>query len=179
MLNNACNDSKDIANKLRQYGFTVIEKEDLNQIDFNRTISDFANKASAYDEVLIYYAGHAIENKGVNYLIPINAAVEQVADLETECVSANNIMDKLEGTERKTNIIVLDACRETFRGGPNTRGLARMEEAPNTYFMFSTSSGHAAFDGTGRNSPYTTAFLQSLETSASQPLEMFAKQVLL
>ncbi len=174
-LSNSINDARDIADKLRQFGFTVVEKEDLNQVDFNRAIADFGRQASAFDVALFYYAGHALESDGVNYLAPVDAQLKEKVDMEVECIRADNILNRLVTAECNTNIIVLDACREKFRGS-GTRGLARME-APNTYFMFSTSPGKEAMDGSDRNSPFTKAFLASLDADASQPLELFAKQV--
>lgn len=175
VLSNSVNDARDIAAKLRQFGFTVVEKEDLNQVDFNRAIADFGRQASAFDVALFYYAGHALESDGMNYLAPVDAQLKEKVDMEVECIRADNILSRLVAAECNTNIIVLDACREKFRGA-GTRGLARME-APNTYFMFSTSPGKEAMDGSDRNSPFTKAFLSTLDADASQPLELFAKQV--
>lgn len=178
------NDASDIATKLRQFGFTVIEKQNLSQVEFNRAISDFGQKASGYDVSLFYYAGHAIESDGINYLIPTDAKVEQKVDLMTKCVNANFILESLQDAKSKTNIIVLDACRDNpFKAswarsrGASGGGLAHMEGSDGTYFMFATSPGKEAYDGNNRNSPFTSAFLTSLDRSANLPLELFAKQV--
>lgn len=180
-LTNPANDAKDVANKLKSLGFTVIEREDLGLRQFNEAVSDFGTKAAQYDVALFYYAGHAIENEGVNYLIPVDATLEKRVDLPYQCINAQYVLDNLEESQSKANIIILDACRNNpiERGWSRSLsgGLAQMIAPTGTFFMFSTSPGRTADDGVGRNSPFTQAFLSCLDIPNIQ-LEIFAKEVI-
>lgn len=179
-LPNPRNDAKDIAAKLRQLGFMVIEREDVSQKDFYRAVSEFGSQSTDYDVSLFYYAGHAIESDGENYLIPIDARLERKVDLKSECVSANYVLGNLEEAKSRANIIVLDACRNNpiTRGWSRgwSRGLAQMDAPSGTYIMFSTNPGNTADDGVGRNSPFTRAFLQCLDMPGLE-LGNFGKRV--
>ena len=179
-LANPKNDANDVANKLKELGFTVITREDVTLKDFHRAVSDFGIQAADYDVSLFYYAGHAIESDGENYLIPIDAQLERKVDLKSECVRAQDVLDNLEEAKSKANIIILDACRNNpiSRGWSRaiTRGLAQMSAPSGTYIMFATNPGNTADDGAGRNSPFTHAFLSCLEIP-NLPLETFGKRV--
>lgn len=180
-LPNPANDATDVASKLRSLGFEVIEKHDLTIKTFKSTIRDFGKKASSYDASVVYYAGHAIEKNGKNYLIPTNATIEVASDIEDECVRADYIIDNLEEAKSKMNIIVLDACRNNPIDRNWARsisgGLSSMIAPTGTFIAFSTAPGHTAADGDGRNSPFTEAFLNCLDKPNLQ-LELFFKEVL-
>lgn len=180
-LPNPTNDATDISRKLRSLGFEVIEKHDLTLKEFKAAIREFGSKASLYDACLLYYAGHAIERNGKNYLIPVEAVLETQADIEDECVRADFVIDHLEEAKSKMNIIVLDACRNNPITRSWTRsvtgGLSSMDAPSGTFIAFSTSPGRTADDGDGRNSPFTEAFLKNLDKPNLQ-LELFFKEVL-
>ncbi len=72
-------------------------------------------------------------------------------------------------------ILVLDACRDNplaeelkrsigrTRATSMSRGLARIDSPEGMIVAFSTQAQRTADDGTGRNSPYTAAFLKHIE----------------
>ncbi len=179
-LPNPKNDATDISAKLRTLGFDVMEKHDISKREFDEALATFARKAATSDAALLYYAGHGIENDGVNYLIPVDAKLEFKADLEYQCVRADRALALLEESGSKMNIIVLDACRNN----PLNRGWARgdnwglggMSAPTGSVLAFSTSPKHTADDGYGRNSPYTKAFLECLNEK-NLPIELFLKKV--
>jgi uncharacterized caspase-like protein len=71
---------------------------------------------------------------------------------------------------------VLDACRNNpleaklkqstarTRGGAVSRGLAPIRRSEGFLVAFATQSGFVAEDGEGRNSPFTAALLDQIET---------------
>lgn len=179
-LTNPDNDAYDVSSKLRSLGFDVIEKHNLTKKDFKDVIRDFGNKAQSYDVCLLYYAGHAIENNGKNYLIPVDVDLKVQADVEDECVRADYVIENLENAKSKMNIIILDACRNNPIPRSWSRGvsggLSSMTAPSGTFIAFSTSPGRTADDGLGRNSPFTEAFLKNLDLPNTQ-LEVFFKKV--
>ena len=122
---------------------------------------------------MLYYSGHAMQFNGINYLMPIDAKLDDEADLK-RFLRVDDILGDLEQA-KNLRILVLDSCRDNplaenlrrsiakTRGVLMPRGLNKMEAPLGTIISFSTQAGQTAEDGKGRNSPYTTAFLKHIE----------------
>ena len=167
-LPNPENDAKDVAEKLKGLGFEVVLKLDATKENMEKELSAFGEKAKDYDVAIFYYAGHGIQSKGVNYLIPTN--IEDLAEnnLKWKCVNMEQVLDVMEDSQCKLKIVVLDACRNDpvsrkWHRSTGTRGLSIMSSPIGTIIAYSTAPGMTALDGTGRNSPYTEAFLSTLD----------------
>ena len=172
-LPNAANDARLMANTLKAQQFEVFSYFDAGQKDMKRAVSTFtaALKQSGKDTVaLVYYAGHGVQVKGENYLIPADANIEKEADVDIESVGVSAMMSALEHTETRLNIIVLDACRTNPFGYSRSaeRGLARIDAPTGSIVAFSTAPGKAAQDGDGGNSPYTSALVGRLWRAGAQ-----------
>ncbi|MBO7134239.1 MAG: caspase family protein [Bacteroidales bacterium] len=167
-LSNPKNDAEDVAAKLKSLGFDVILKIDATLQEMDRELTNFGLKAKGYDVALFYYAGHGIQSKGVNYLLPTD--IENLAEdnIKYKCVDMDRILGIMEDSKCKLNIVILDACRNdpisrSWHRSVESHGLSLMNAPEGTIISFSTAPGHTALDGTGRNSPYTTAFLNALD----------------
>ena len=71
---------------------------------------------------LFYYAGHGMQVNGVNYLLPVDAVIEDQLSLEIEAVKVEKIVSQFDSYPDNINIVILDACRENpfkswIRGG--------------------------------------------------------------
>jgi uncharacterized protein (TIGR02145 family) len=168
VLANPENDADSIESVLKKLGFIVYKYENLNQGQMKRAIDDFGLKLKNYNVSLFYYAGHGIQLNGYNYLIPVDAQLQTERDIEYECVQADRILAKMEGSGTKVNIIILDACRNnpferSWTRSSTGRGLAFMNAPGGTLIAYSTAPGSTAADGSGKNSPYTSAVLESIE----------------
>ncbi|HWS85548.1 MAG TPA: caspase family protein [Pyrinomonadaceae bacterium] len=166
-LKNPVNDARDIAQILRDLGFDVIHREDLNQTDMKKAIRAFGEKIKNGGVGLFYYAGHGVQVKGVNYLVPVDAKIESEEEVEYESVDAGFVLAQMESARNRMNIMILDACRNnpfarSFRSG--SRGLAQMDAPSGTLIAYSTAPGSVASDGTERNGLYTQEFLKNLRT---------------
>ena len=167
-LNNPVNDATDVAEKLESLGFTVIPAYDRTRQGMEMAINDFGIKARDYDVALFYYAGHGIRSNGDNYLIPVDANLPDESYVRYNCTNANLVLDLMEKAHCKMKIVILDACRNnpfarSWHRGEVGGGLGSMTAPKGTFIAFSTSPGEVAQDGTGRNSPYTAALLQTLD----------------
>ena len=167
-LANPKNDASDVADKLKDLGFDVILKLDATLEEMDKELTAFGIKARNYDVALFFYAGHGIQSKGVNYLLPID--IENLAEdnIKYKCVDMERILGIMEDSKCKLNIVVLDACRNdpisrSWHRSVETHGLSLMNAPEGTIISFSTAPGHTALDGVGRNSPYTAAFLNALD----------------
>jgi uncharacterized caspase-like protein len=167
-LINPPNDANLVTDSLTKLGFKVTKLVNGDQKAMKRAISGFGQQllAAGPDAVgLFFYAGHGIQVDGVNYLVPVNAAIAAEADVDLEAVSAEAVLRQMEQAGARVNIVILDACRNnplprSMRGGD--RGLARMDAPTGTFIGYSTSPGDVAADGSGKNSPYTAALVSEM-----------------
>lgn len=178
-LNNPINDAKEVSKKLKNLGFDVKTLQDASLLQMDDAISDLGNDARNYDVVMFYYSGHGIQsNKGENYMIPVDAELKSGAEVPYKCTAVNLLIEKLEESQCPLKIIVLDACRNnpfenSWHKSLSSSGLSAMNVPYGTIIAYATSPGHTANDGDGKNSPYTTAFLKTLEIPNNRILDFF------
>ena len=167
-LDNPVSDARLIARTLETVGFRVRLVTDVDRAAMVEEISEFGERleGAGSDAVgLFYYAGHGVEARGHNYLIPIGARVEREQHLKTAAVNAELVLSWMEEAGNGLNIVVLDACRnnpygERNRGG--ARGLAPMDAPSGSVIAYAAAPGKVAKDGDGENSPYTAALARAL-----------------
>ncbi|MES2944438.1 MAG: caspase family protein, partial [Pseudomonadota bacterium] len=66
-LKNPVNDAVAMARELGRLGFTVTSVINLKRDDIGRTVEGFASHIRPGDDVVVFYAGHGMQVKGVNY----------------------------------------------------------------------------------------------------------------
>gem|GEM_PF-2019587 len=165
-LINPVNDARAMQKVLESVGFTVIEKENLNRQEMNDAIVSFGRRLSGASVGLFFYAGHGVQLSGKNYLIPVGASFTDEKEVMQKAIDANLVINQMGGeSARRTNIIILDACRVTslfrsFRGG--RQGLAHMDAPVGTLIAYSTGPGREAVDGPGTNSCYTAELIKEI-----------------
>ncbi len=164
-LKNPVNDATDMAQVLREKGFQVTVRTNLEVKEMRQVIRSFSQALKAGGVGLFYFAGHGIQSKGRNYLIPTNADVKEEYELEDEAIDANRVLDGMEAAGNRVNIVILDACRDnpyarSWRGG--SRGLAQLSAPIGSFVAFATAPGSVAADGSGRNGVFTQHLLTSL-----------------
>ena len=156
-LQNSVNDARLITQSLRSAGFQVSTYENLDMGGMENAIRAFGERLNKTDVGLFYYAGHGVQVKGKNYLIPVKENIKKSFEVPSRAIDVDVVLATLENIKNDLNIVVLDACRSSFpdERGIN-RGLASVEAAKGTFIAFATAPGKGAQDGEiGRNSPYT------------------------
>jgi formylglycine-generating enzyme required for sulfatase activity len=167
-LDNPTNDAEDISAILRRFGFEVIERKNQTLEAMNQAIAEFGRKAADAEAAIFYFAGHGIQVKNQNYLMPIDARVESEAVVPYQGVNINQILDEMDNAKSAANIVMLDACRNNpitgkFRSG-RARGLATPGNVPKgTVIVFATDPGNVAADGDGRNGLFTSGLLTAFK----------------
>jgi uncharacterized caspase-like protein len=170
-LPNPPHDSADVAAAFRRLGFSVQLVTDAGYDDMRRALLDFSRKARDSEMAIVFFAGHGMEFSGDNWLIPIDAELRTDLDVEQEAISLRAIMLMVSAAS-KLGLVVLDACRNnpfsakmkrTIATRAVRRGLSRIEPASNVLVAYAAKDGTTASDGTGRNSPFTAAFLRYVE----------------
>ncbi|MEO6396494.1 MAG: caspase family protein [Devosia sp.] len=169
-LGNPVNDAEDIAAALSGVGYDAILVTDADERALTLALSDFASRANGADIALFYYAGHGLQYRSENYLIPVDAHLDNRFSLQQETLSLSNVMDAMSGARH--SVAFIDACRTlplegTFLASANeriavVRGLAPIAAQPNQFIGFSAGPGQTADDGVGRNSPFAGALLEFL-----------------
>jgi uncharacterized caspase-like protein len=178
-LKNPVNDARAIAAELKTLGFEVIEIEDATFHDMERAVLKFGNKLKEGGVGLFYYAGHGMQVKGQNYLVPVDAQIEEETSVRFEALAVDTITDLMGDAANRLNMIVLDACRNNpferkLRGGG--KGLAAMDAARGTFVAYATAPGSTASDGDGENGLYTEELVRALK-EPGLPVESVFKRV--
>jgi Caspase domain len=187
VLFNPKNDAEDVAASLRSLGFEVILKIDADRRDFDVAMTQFARVATYADTALFYYAGHALQHQGQNYLMPTDAELQDEISLRYEMVSLDDVRAGLERAGG-VKIMILDACRNNpvldglkrrmtgmTRDIATVRGLARISGAQGEVVAYATAADQVAADGSGRNSPFTAALLKRLAEAGLEIGTMFRR----
>ena len=179
-LENPVNDARAIKKTLQEVGFDVYEYEDLNQSQMKMAIDKFGGLLNQYSVGLFFYAGHGIQSKGANYLIPVDADLQSEQQVEYDCVQADRVLGFMEAAGSRINIVILDACRNnpferSWSRSVSGTGLAFMNAPTGSLIAYATSPGRTASDGSGSNGLYTSALLENIKTPGINILQMFQK----
>jgi tetratricopeptide (TPR) repeat protein len=185
-LPNPSSDAREMAGALRELGFKVIEGYDLDGTAMRRKIANFGAELPGAGVTLFYYAGHGMQVAGKNYLIPIDAKLERPSSLGVEAIEVSTVLSDMEA-EKRVNLVFLDACRDnplsrslarafgTSRSGAVGQGLAQLNAGVGTLITFATSPDTVALDGSGKNSPFTTAMLKHIRTPGLEIRSMLTR----
>lgn len=186
-LPNPKNDAEDMAATLRDVGFEVTVAGDLDKRSMDATLARFNRAAKGASVALFYFAGHGMQYNGGNYLLPVDAKLEDDVGLRYEAISLDQVRAAVEEASG-VKIIILDACRNnplasnlarSFAGNtravsPN-RGLARIEQTTGMVVAYATQANQVAEDGGGRNSPFTQALIENLREPGVEIASLFRR----
>ncbi len=191
-LRNPVNDARAVGQALRELGFDVQAVEDGNLRDMVGALQRFSIRAREHRARLIFYAGHGMQVRGRNYLIPVDADIATEDDVTRLSADVGDLLERLGELRDGVNIIILDACRNNpfnvqpaldadgrriRTRAPSESGLAQVDAPKGTLVAYSTAPGTVAIDsGTQPNSVYTRHLLRHLRT-AGLPVEMLFKRV--
>ena len=184
-LNNPENDARVVASTLRRLGFDVSERVNLGVIEFRRVLRDFVRRLQDQDGVAVfYYAGHAVQIAGRNYLLPIDINLRDEEEVRDDAVDIDEVfVSRLEHARSRVRIVILDACRDdpyaTTRDRAPPRGLTRggglaEMSASGALIAYSSAPGQAAEDGPpGTNSVYTRNLVKEMLAEDVEVEKMF------
>jgi uncharacterized caspase-like protein len=184
-LANPANDADAIGKMFTDMGFDVVEvRRDLLALELRRAVREFSLHTRDADVAIVFYAGHAFEMNGTNYLVPTDAMLERDFDVEDETVPLDRFLASIESA-RRLRLVILDACRDNpfvkkMRRSIATRaigqGLAKIDvTSTDTLIAFAAKAGSVATDGEGPHSPFTAALLKHLPTPGLDVRIMFGR----
>ena len=171
-------DAEAIAGVLEGLGFTVLRASNTGGTDLRRAIADFSRSLTGASAGFFYYAGHAVQIGGVNYMVPVDAALRDPAYVDVDAVDVRKVQQALESSSAPIGVIVLDACRDNpfasqwpaaSRGGA-TRGLAQMATR-GLLIAYATNPGNVALD----SGVYAEALAAHLGRPCQSLMDAFAQ----
>jgi TPR repeat protein/uncharacterized caspase-like protein len=177
-LKNPVNDARAIGEALQQCGFQVTELENANREQMVQALRDFGGRIMNGGVGLFYYAGHGMQVRGKNYLVPVNADIASEDEVPYNTLDADAVLAKMETAHDRLNLVILDACRNnpfghSFRG--TQQGLAQMDAPAGSYIAFATAPGHTAADGSGDHGLYTQQLLANLRNPGLRVEDVFKR----
>jgi len=180
-LENPANDASDLAHALEKQGFNVLVRENVGERGLKEAVETFAKYLKKGGIGLFFFAGHGIQLKDQNFLLPVDIGFDNEADITYKSVSAEYVLSRMAEAGNRVNVVILDACRnnpfqqarKNVSKGLGVMNVGRAEKG--TFIAYATSPGSTAADGTGRNGLYTKHLLRSLETPDTDIDKVFGR----
>lgn len=161
-LSNAVADAKAMEDVFTRLGYKIIPYHNFKKLDVPAILEEIEKELPNYDASIFYYAGHGFQIEGENYLPAVDCQISYVGkyQLKIESIVLSELLDIFRQHSRKTNIIILDACRVRPANRGSADSFAPIEAPQGTLIAFSTSPNSTAKDGgAGGHSLYTAALL--------------------
>src|SRR5438067_10716064 len=169
-LNNPINDASLMAETLSGLGFRLVgggAQINLDKAGMDNAIASFGSQVVGANVALFYYAGHGLQIRNTNYLVPVSANPTREADVYVQMTDVAVVFSQMEGSRTKLNLLILDACRNNPFGDRGLRatdsGLAQIRAPEGALISYATQPGNVAKDGSDGNSPYTKALAQTIK----------------
>lgn len=190
-LKNPPGDAAAVAAVLRDLGYAVTLRQNTRLPELIESLREFSIRAPKAAVRVVFYAGHGVQVKGRNYLVPIDADPQSEEDIQRQSADVGEFVDRLSAIGRGANIVVLDACRvNPFAGGvivgPDGRrlkfrgatpgGLASLDAPVGTLVAFSTAPNGVALDSAGsEHSVYARHLLANMAMPGLQIEQLFKR----
>lgn len=176
LLKNPINDARAMAGTLRELGFEVRVLENADRMAMQRAVVEFGRKLNSDTVGLFYFAGHGMQVRGANYLIPVKAEIASEDEVEVEGVDVSYVMARMATAKNQFNIVILDACRNNpFQRSFRTlnSGLAAISAPTGTMIAYATAPGSVASDGDAANGIYTAELVKAIRQPGISMEEAF------
>lgn len=150
----AVQQARAVAETLSAGGFDVVAVENADRNALRQAIAGFASKLRRGAQVVVFYSGHAIQQRNRNFLLPPQGGTEGAVDLD-------EIVDPLIIARPASALIFLDAGRDNPWQGA-ARGLLPLEPMEGIAVLFPAAPGKTVPNGPGHAAE---AWLKAIRTS--------------
>jgi uncharacterized caspase-like protein len=181
-LDNPVNDARLMASSLERAGFSVTLRENLDRPGLLNSLREFGMRLNENTVAVLYYAGHGLQLRDRNYLIPVDAEIRSEDEIPIAGLDLSFILGRMSQARSRINIVILDACRNNPFAGKTVaapQGLAQMDAPVGTLLAFATAPGKLAADSgaaSKANSLYASYLAKQLLTPGL-PVESVFKRV--
>lgn len=169
-----------VAAALQNAGFTLSGGTALFNLDrssLDQAIQEFGRQIADADVALVYYAGHAIQLHGSDFLVPVDADPTKEADVDNQMLHAGLLMHQMEGSAKRLNLVVLDACHKSpFEGrGLNglEPGLAPLHVAEATLVSYAAQPDTVVPESSDQNNLFAMALAETIQKPGLGLLDVF------
>ena len=178
-LRNPANDAKAMAEELKRTGFEVALHVDAGREQMLQAITAHEAYLAKRNAIgLFYFAGHGAQLAWRNYLIPVDAVIDKLEDVQSRAVELNTLLQGLTRAKNPMNVIVLDACRDNpfgTRVPTEQKGLSQFDAPLSSLLAYATSPGNVASDGEGANGLYTESLVRELKVPEAKIEDVFKR----
>jgi len=180
-LKNPLNDATAIEKQLTSLGFEAKSYKDLKVAEVSGLRQQMESRLKRNSVLFFYYAGHGVQIDGRNYLLPVDATLNDGDKASQESLYLGDVLHAIERMRPKIAVVILDACRDNpFKDQKNSatakQGLARVDPPTSTVVFYATRPGGTAQDGDYENGVFTKALLEEM-VKPDQPLEVVFRRV--
>lgn len=169
-------DSSAIAGHFRKLGYQTFLLQNLTKQQLLIALAELQIRAVSSDQVVVYYAGHGMQQNGESYLIPTDAQISG-GTIAAQLVPMRIVIRAISDKPRQ-KIVFFDACRDRAISSefpPNNKNSNNWAHA-GLFIFYSTQPGTTASDGVNFLSPFANAMTLALQRNP-MPIEEFAKRV--
>jgi uncharacterized caspase-like protein len=171
-LDNPVNDARLVAASLKQAGFDVTLAENLDRRGLLGALRAFGERLNDNSVAVLYYAGHGLQLRDRNYLIPVDAEIRSEDEIALAGIDIAFVLGRMSAARSRVNIVILDACRNNPFAGKSihtAQGLAQMDAPVGTLLAYATAPGKLAADGLGGVNDKNGLYAQQLARQVLTP----------
>lgn len=166
-IEDAVTGAKSVADVLRQGGFRVLYLENALKDDIQRGLAAFANELERGNTGVVYYAGHAVQYQGRNYLVALDTKITGASDVRREAIAVDLFFDPLIVSREPGSVIILDASHQNpwqrlLPGG--LRGLAAPEQVKTITVVSSAAPGKVISNSPRAGGVFAAQLVQAMKT---------------
>lgn len=175
-------DAKSMGDVLRKAGFRVTSLQNATYREIVKSVDKFSREIKPEDQAVFFFAGHGVQLKSGNYILPVDVDAENESMVERTSYSLDDITFLLGRHKSGFQLIIVDACRDNpfpskTRSFGNTRGLIPVEPVKGQMVMYSASRGQQALDRLGpkdnnKNGVFTRKLISKLAQQGISALEV-------
>ena len=193
-LQKAAADARAYVVVLREKGFGVTDRFNLDRAGLDQAIAGFIEAIAPGDTAVLVYSGHGWSDGAQNFILgidaPAGASPEFLARISIPLKNGNNgVIDDMERRGAALKVAIIDACRDNpFAPPPGqkgyglTRGLAPMQVPNGTFVVYSAAANQTALDRLSESDPdpnsvFSRVFLPLLRADMSLQEAIKATQI--
>jgi len=175
-------DAKSMGQVLKNAGFRVTSLQNATYREIVKSVDKFSREIKPDDQAVFFFAGHGVQLKSGNYILPVDVDAENESMVERTSYSLDDITFLLGRHKSGFQLIIVDACRDNpfptkTRSFGNTRGLIPVEPVKGQMVMYSASRGQQALDRLGpndrdKNGVFTRKLISKLSQTGLSALQV-------
>jgi formylglycine-generating enzyme required for sulfatase activity len=171
-------DARAFADVLRDDGFDVVYAENARRAEMEAAIGVFTRKLGWGVTAVVYYGGHAVQYQDRNFLLAIDSKIATEADVRTEGIDIDLILDPLIVSRPAGCVVILDAARKNpwqqIVSG-RVRGLAHQPPIQGLTVIYPVAPGEVVGDTPRSANLFAVELIKSVKVPGLSFKEVFRR----